>query len=829
MGLKFKLILRDYGALIKHRKEACRFYRYWSKFKSCDPNVLQEIWDIYQNRKKQVQQAIKNAHVKKHIKRISLNASKRSKNSKAFWKNLNMFNSNNRYPIQIKDPDNIDNVITDPKTVAKVLENYWKNVGKSNYRNPESNASIYANEIKKLENESVFSGNAIADISFDIKELECTIKQLHNGKACGIDQIPNEFLKKGGLKLISTLKDIFLKVKQLESIPNEWKDGLLRPLHKRNDNENLNNYRGITVNSNVYKLFTAVIERHMSIFCEENNIFGDLQGAFRKGRRLENHIFALKGLCSLRKSKKKKTWLGFIDITKAFDVIDRNQLFVKMWHTGIQGKRWRLLRETYDGVQNKVFFGNFSSNWYTNDTGLKQGCCLSPTTFSIIMTDLISALNDSKLGIPFEGQNIPALLFADDIVLMAESEEQLSEMLKIVSTFGTKWGFRFDPVKSKVMVIGKNIDPSKVWYLGNLKIYEVNEYKYLGIYINRRLSDSFHINKFLLKDKCKKTRNLICSTLTKHCNVKRVGFGNTLYNAKFLPGLLHGAGTFVINTEEMAKNITKMQYEMARDLMQLKCNPAREALFSDLGWISVHELIEKRQIDYFIYMKFSLKDGLHKNIFNALHDEFLNEAKAAWSYFENLHGIVTKYGLDGVLHRNDSDWYTSFLNISNDQNKTQLTEKIQSKSSLNTYKVLKNDIKLKKYLTTELDFYGQRIKMKARMGCLALHSDLKRWDKSDGICIACDLKQEDSTFHRLIVCPLENNARREFHDNIERLCGQETLSVYMQQNANAKIAWILGNGSFGIMGHDIGVSFDKCSKIFLTSIYPNIKERAFCV
>ena len=138
-------------------------------------------------------------------------------------------------------------------------------------------------------------------------------------------------------------------------MPSEWKDGLLKPLHKRNDCENLDNYRGITINSNVYKLFTSLIEKKMSNFCEDNDTFGDFQGAFRKNRRLENHIFALKGLCSIRKAKKKKTWLSFIDITKAFDVIDRDQLFVKLWKTGIQGKIWRILRETYRGVQNKVF------------------------------------------------------------------------------------------------------------------------------------------------------------------------------------------------------------------------------------------------------------------------------------------------------------------------------------------------------------------------------------------------------------------------------------------------------------------------------------------
>ena len=105
------------------------------------------------------------------------------------------------------------------------------------------------------------------------------------------------------------------------------------------------------------------------------------------------------------------------------------------------------------------------------------------------MTDLIYSLNNEEMGIPFEKKKIPALLFADDIVLMAESEEELKRMLQIVNNFGVQWGFNFDLIKSKVMVIGKHLDSNKVWLLGNLEIKEVQSYKYLGIYISRSLKD----------------------------------------------------------------------------------------------------------------------------------------------------------------------------------------------------------------------------------------------------------------------------------------------------------------------------------------------------
>ena len=97
---------------------------------------------------------------------------------------------------------------------------------------------------------------------------------------------------------------------------------------------------------------------------ESNNIFGDYQGAFRKGRRLEDHLFILKGLCALRRAEKLPTYLAFLDVSKAFDTLDRDRLFCLLWEKGIQGKIWRLIRALYQNVQSKVIFDNVETDWF---------------------------------------------------------------------------------------------------------------------------------------------------------------------------------------------------------------------------------------------------------------------------------------------------------------------------------------------------------------------------------------------------------------------------------------------------------------------------------
>ena len=62
-------------------------------------------------------------------------------------------------------------------------------------------------------------------------------------------------------------------------------------------------------------------------YVENNDLLGEYQGSFRKARRCEDHIFSLKGIYSIQKTKKQKTYLAFLDVSKAFDTVNRDMLF----------------------------------------------------------------------------------------------------------------------------------------------------------------------------------------------------------------------------------------------------------------------------------------------------------------------------------------------------------------------------------------------------------------------------------------------------------------------------------------------------------------------
>jgi hypothetical protein len=237
--------------------------------------------------------------------------------------------------------------------------------------------------------------------------------------------LPNDFLKFGGDIMIRSLVDMLTAISDIEVIPDDWHSGIIRPLHKSGSPYDLDNYRGITLSSNVYKIFSKTIESTTVNHLESNNILGESQGTFRKDRRIEDHIFTLHGICSLAKSSKKPLYIAFLDLSKAFDRVWREGLLAKLWESGIQGKPWRLIKEIYRNVKNKVLFNDYESDYFDQEYGVKQGCVLYSTLFSVLMSDLVQMLSDKNIGVNISLNLTNCLLFADDIVLMAESPREL--------------------------------------------------------------------------------------------------------------------------------------------------------------------------------------------------------------------------------------------------------------------------------------------------------------------------------------------------------------------------------------------------------------------
>ena len=127
----------------------------------------------------------------------------------------------------------------------------------------------------------------------------------------------------------------------------------------------------------------------------------------------------------------RNIYFCFIDYTKAFDCLDHNKLCKILKETGIPDHLTCLLINLYAGQETTVGTGHGTTDWFQIGKRVLQGCILSPCLFNLSAEYIMqnAGLDEAQAGIKIAGRNINNLRYADDTILMAESEEDIKSLL----------------------------------------------------------------------------------------------------------------------------------------------------------------------------------------------------------------------------------------------------------------------------------------------------------------------------------------------------------------------------------------------------------------
>ena len=131
------------------------------------------------------------------------------------------------------------------------------------------------------------------DYSISLNELIEASKSLKNNKAAGLDQITNEMVKCSLPFMVGLFKKIFNASLCNQYYPTCWKTGMIVNLFKSGDANITDNYRGLTINSCLAKLFNTVMNNRLLNFLEKNKLICDNQIGFRRKARTSDHIFII--------------------------------------------------------------------------------------------------------------------------------------------------------------------------------------------------------------------------------------------------------------------------------------------------------------------------------------------------------------------------------------------------------------------------------------------------------------------------------------------------------------------------------------------------------
>ncbi len=94
---------------------------------------------------------------------------------------------------------------------------------------------------------------------------------------------------------------------------------------------------------------------------------------------------------------------------------------------------YKCIKALYDHPQSCFKINNYKIDWFPTESGVQQGDALSSTLFSLYINDLAKDLKELNMGLPYGHEKLWALLYAEDIVILAENEEQLQILLNFVN------------------------------------------------------------------------------------------------------------------------------------------------------------------------------------------------------------------------------------------------------------------------------------------------------------------------------------------------------------------------------------------------------------
>ena len=168
--------------------------------------------------------------------------------------------------------------------------------------------------------------------------------------------------------------------------------------------------------------------------------------------------------------------------------------FYKLHALGVSTKLVLFLQNIYRHSRAKVSVGAQTSEFFETTSGVKQGCLLSPLLFILYINDLHDAIGG---GLIVAAMNVRLLMYADDIVLVADDRTVLQRMINNLEKYCDYWGMEVNLKKSEVMVFrnGGRMSAEENWQYKGEEIKIVNEFNYLGVTLTPKVGFAKHVER----------------------------------------------------------------------------------------------------------------------------------------------------------------------------------------------------------------------------------------------------------------------------------------------------------------------------------------------
>ena len=722
-----------------------------------------------------------------------------TENPREFWREVK--NLGPRKIIEIptsvySDSGSITNNISD---VLQKWKTDFQSLLNPSLDNNSYDARFYNEVLQDLHDTSNRPNNLYPELDSDFtkEEVKKVIGNAKQGKSVGVEGIPNEVLK--NILSIDLLYSLFNKVFQSGCVPSLWRLGIIKPLPKGSltDPHIPLQYRGIALLSTIYKIYTSLLNSRLLGVAESHKIYDEEQNGFRRGRSCQDHIYSLTTIIRHRLASKLPVFACFIDMEKAFDRVDRDLLLYKLRFLGITGKFYEALSNIYENCKNCVNLNGYVTDWFQSDLGVKQGDVISPTLFGLFLNDLICQVKEINGGISIGQEKVSILAYADDIIILGSSENELQAALNCISNWANKWRMNINCSKSSVVHFRRKITPQTGYNFtfGGLALDKVNKYKYLGVMLHENLDYSVIANT--LADAGGRA---LGSVINKYKKISGLGFYtySKLYKSCVNPVLNYSAEVWGYKDFQ---SINKVQNRAIRSFLGVNNFTSNLAIQGDIGWTSPKANRHLAMIRYFNRIVGMDEERLPRKIFN-------------WEKSLKTHGWGHEV-LQILSAVNLANNYTN--NIACDLNlvwselfrkeSQEWKNKVEASRKLRTYKIFKEGVETEPYVFCILNRGYRSVVARLRAGVLPLEIETGRWSAIPAehrYCRLCNNGCVEDEIHFVFNCEIYIPERVRLFENVEHL-----VPGFMEKDLNGKLQVLMSKEVINIFAKFLFIIFNK--------------------